>query len=64
MTDSPSLLRRFVIAHELATIQNADRLVVIDETGIVEDRSHRALLAREGAYANLNRAQFPAVESP
>ena len=47
-----------VIAHRLATIQHADRIVVIDETGIVEQGSHEALLAREGAYAVLHKAQF------
>jgi ATP-binding cassette subfamily B protein len=46
-----------VIAHRLATIQHADRIVVIDETGIVEG-THAALLARDGAYAVLHRAQF------
>ncbi|KKB11554.1 multidrug ABC transporter ATP-binding protein [Devosia geojensis] len=47
-----------VIAHRLATIQNADRIVVVDETGIVEQGTHEELLARGGAYAHLYRAQF------
>jgi ATP-binding cassette subfamily B protein len=47
-----------VIAHRLATIQHADRIVVIDETGIVEEGTHDALLARDGAYAVLHKAQF------
>ncbi|MGB3339793.1 MAG: ABC transporter ATP-binding protein [Devosia sp.] len=47
-----------VIAHRLATIQHADRIVVIDETGIVEEGTHEALLARDGAYAVLHKAQF------
>lgn len=47
-----------VIAHRLATIQHADRIVVIDETGIVEEGSHEALLAKDGAYAVLHKAQF------
>ena len=47
-----------VIAHRLATIQHADRIVVIDETGIVEQGSHEALLAKDGAYAVLHKAQF------
>ena len=47
-----------VIAHRLATVQHADRIVVIDETGIVEEGSHDALLARDGAYAVLHKAQF------
>jgi ATP-binding cassette subfamily B protein len=47
-----------VIAHRLATIQHADRIVVIDETGIVEEGTHDGLLARDGAYAVLHKAQF------
>lgn len=47
-----------VIAHRLATIQHADRIVVVDETGIVEQGPHEALLAQGGAYANLHKAQF------
>lgn len=47
-----------VIAHRLATIQHADRIVVIDETGIVEQGRHEALLEAGGAYAVLHRAQF------
>jgi ATP-binding cassette subfamily B protein len=47
-----------VIAHRLATIQNADRIVVVDEAGIVEQGSHRALLERDSLYARLHRAQF------
>ncbi|MET3926304.1 ABC transporter ATP-binding protein [Devosia sp. 2618] len=47
-----------VIAHRLATIQHADRIVVIDETGIVEEGTHDVLLARDGAYSVLHKAQF------
>jgi len=47
-----------VIAHRLATIQNADRIVVVDETGIVEQGTHAELLAKGGAYAHLYHAQF------
>ncbi|KFC71330.1 Lipid A export ATP-binding/permease protein MsbA [Devosia sp. LC5] len=47
-----------VIAHRLATIQHADRIVVLDETGIVEQGAHADLLARKGAYARLHDAQF------
>ena len=47
-----------VIAHRLATIQHADRIVVLDETGIVEEGPHAELLARDGAYAHLHKAQF------
>jgi ATP-binding cassette subfamily B protein len=47
-----------VIAHRLATVRHADRIVVVDETGIVEQGSHRGLLAGDGIYARLHRAQF------
>ena len=48
-----------VIAHRLATVQHADRIVIVDESGIVEQGSHVALLARDTLYARLHRAQFP-----
>jgi ATP-binding cassette subfamily B protein len=47
-----------VIAHRLATIQNADRIVVVDETGIVEEGPHQELLKTEGLYRRLHAAQF------
>ncbi|ODT72517.1 MAG: multidrug ABC transporter ATP-binding protein [Pelagibacterium sp. SCN 63-23] len=53
-----------VIAHRLATIQHADRIVVVDETGIVEQGPHGELLARNGAYAHLHNAQFGGLAIP
>ncbi|WP_145931852.1 ABC transporter ATP-binding protein [Yersinia bercovieri] len=50
-----------VIAHRLATIQNADRIIVVDKEGIVEQGGHHELLARQGAYAKLHNAQFSAA---
>ncbi|MGE4799170.1 ABC transporter ATP-binding protein [Yersinia hibernica] len=50
-----------VIAHRLATIQNADRIIVVDKEGIVEQGDHHELLARQGAYAKLHNAQFSAA---
>lgn len=50
-----------VIAHRLATIQTADRIVVVTEDGIAEQGSHRALLAADGLYRRLHAAQFAAV---
>jgi ATP-binding cassette subfamily B protein len=47
-----------VIAHRLATIQNADRIVVVDETGIAEQGRHRELVEAGGAYSRLHRAQY------
>ena len=42
-----------VIAHRLATIQNADRIVVVDENGVSEQGRHRELVAAGGSYAAL-----------
>lgn len=53
-----------VIAHRLATIQHADRIVVVDETGIVEQGPHQELLDRKGAYAHLHSAQFGGLAAP
>ena len=38
------------IAHRLTTIQNADRILVLDKSGITEEGSHEELLAKEGMY--------------
>lgn len=46
-----------VIAHRLATIRNADRIVVVADTGIVEQGPHDELVARGGAYSRLGAAQ-------
>lgn len=50
-----------VVAHRLATIQQADRIVVIDEEGILEQGTHADLLTRHGPYARLHAAQFRGV---
>ena len=46
-----------VVAHRLATIRDADRIVVVDETGIAEQGAHGELLARGGIYRRLHGAQ-------
>ena len=50
-----------VIAHRLATVRGADRIVVVDETGIAEQGRHHELLAAGGSYARLHEAQYGAV---
>jgi ATP-binding cassette subfamily B protein len=47
-----------VIAHRLATVQRADRIVVLDHGGIVEIGRHDQLIATDGLYARLAALQF------
>lgn len=47
-----------VIAHRLATIRNADRIVVVTENGIAEEGTHDELVERGGIFANLHRVQY------
>ncbi|WP_059172588.1 ABC transporter ATP-binding protein [Bacillus sp. FJAT-27445] len=47
-----------VIAHRLATIRNADRIVVVTEDGIAEEGSHAELIEQGGIFANLHKVQF------
>jgi ATP-binding cassette, subfamily B, multidrug efflux pump len=52
----------FVIAHRLSTIRDADLILVMRDGRIVEQGSHEALLARNGAYRALYDAQFRGPE--
>jgi ATP-binding cassette subfamily B protein len=47
-----------VIAHRLATVLKADRILVIEDGCLVEEGTHKSLVASGGTYANLARLQF------
>ena len=54
----------FVIAHRLSTVQNADKIVVINDGEIIETGTHEELLQEEnGAYKALYNAQFKAKKA-
>jgi ATP-binding cassette, subfamily B, bacterial len=47
-----------IIAHRLATIKNADRIMVVTKEGIEEEGSHEELLKRDGIFAHLHKVQM------
>ena len=47
-----------VIAHRLATIRNADKIVVVTEDGIAEQGTHEELLNKDGIFAKLYEVQY------
>jgi ATP-binding cassette subfamily B protein len=50
-----------VIAHRLATVRAADRIIVMDHGRIVEEGDHAALTTKGGLYARLARLQFDGI---
>ncbi len=54
----------FIIAHRLATVRNATRILVFDQGRIVESGSFEELVAQGGRFAELARAQFMADSVP
>jgi ABC-type multidrug transport system fused ATPase/permease subunit len=54
----------FVIAHRLATVQRADRIVVLEDGRIVEQGTHHQLLQRRGLYRELFELQFGITHPP
>jgi len=58
LTDLARGRTTLIIAHRLATIRDADRIVVLGEDGIVEQGRHAALLDADGVYRRLHAAQF------
>ncbi|HSW68602.1 MAG TPA: lipid A export permease/ATP-binding protein MsbA [Gammaproteobacteria bacterium] len=52
-----------VIAHRLSTVEDADKIIVMDEGKIVETGTHTDLLAQDGQYAKLYKMQFKDIEN-
>lgn len=52
-----------VIAHRLATVRSADRIIVMEEGRIVEQGDHDSLIAQNGLYARLAELQFSSAET-
>ncbi|MCI8483941.1 MAG: ABC transporter ATP-binding protein [Lachnospiraceae bacterium] len=48
----------FVIAHRLSTIRNAEKILVLTDSGIEEEGTHKELLEKDGIYAKLYQMQF------
>ena len=54
----------FVIAHRLATIRNATRILLLEAGRVIEEGSYDELIARDGRFAMLARAQFMGKREP
>jgi ATP-binding cassette subfamily B protein len=51
----------FIIAHRLATVKHAKRIIVLTENGIVEEGTHEELMNKKGEYYKLYNAQFESL---
>ncbi|WP_279402040.1 hypothetical protein [Piscibacillus salipiscarius] len=51
-----------VIAHRLATIRGADRVIVVTNDGIAEQGTYEELISADGIFANLHKIQFDIKE--
>ncbi|MBN9449507.1 MAG: glucan ABC transporter ATP-binding protein/ permease, partial [Bosea sp.] len=54
----------FVIAHRLATIRNADRILVFEQGRVIEMGSFEELVAKGGRFEALARAQYLVTDKP
>ncbi len=47
-----------IIAHRLSTVQNADKIIVLERGKIIEEGDHATLIRKDGRYCELSKAQF------
>ena len=52
----------FIIAHRLSTIRNCDKIMYIDNGGIMESGTHDELMAKDGYYKELYMSQYAFLE--
>ena len=53
----------FIIAHRLSTIKNADLILVMNNSDIIEQGNHEELLKKKGFYEKLYNSQFETMEN-